>query len=76
MAVIARMIGILFSFAFGTVIAFPAHHLRSALQDGTDGLEVGRRHLIPILGKIRFPEKMEQIGEAHLDHIVHDAVNC
>jgi hypothetical protein len=60
------MIGILFGLAFGAVIPFPSHLRRSAFQDGTDGLALGGRHLIPITGKILFSEKMEQVGEAQL----------
>lgn len=75
MAVVARMISVLLGFALRTVIPFSAHHLRSALQDIGVSLNMGRRHGIPIPVKIRIPEHLKQIGEAHLDHIVHDIVN-
>lgn len=75
MAVVARMVGVLLGFTLRTVIPFPTHPLRSALQDTGESLNMGRRHGIPIQGKIRLPEEMEQLGEPHLDHIVHDRVN-
>ncbi len=74
-AVVARMISVLLGFALGAVIPSPAHHLRPALQDVGESLNMGRRHLILIPVKIRLAEKVKQIGESHLDHIAHNMVN-
>ena len=41
MAVVARMVSVLLGFALWTVIPFPAHHLRTALQDAGESLDDG-----------------------------------
>lgn len=75
MAVVARMVSVLFRFALRAVISFASHHRCSALQDAGEGLQMGRRHLITIPVKIRIPEHLKKIGEPHLDHMAHDVVD-